>query len=75
MYVRGAQQECAGIAQLVERNLAKVEVASSNLVSRSKYYKPCIDKQDAGFFHFYRQITSVYNEFVLLLQMKNKQTQ
>ena len=26
----------AGIAQLVERNLAKVEVASSNLVSRSK---------------------------------------
>jgi hypothetical protein len=28
--------KCAGIAQLVERNLAKVEVASSNLVSRSK---------------------------------------
>ncbi len=27
----------AGIAQLVERNLAKVEVASSNLVSRSKF--------------------------------------
>ena len=27
----------AGIAQLVERNLAKVEVASSRLVSRSKY--------------------------------------
>ena len=26
----------AGIAQLVERNLAKVEVASSNLVSRSR---------------------------------------
>ena len=26
----------AGVAQLVERNLAKVEVASSNLVSRSK---------------------------------------
>ena len=26
----------AGIAQLVERNLAKVEVASSSLVSRSK---------------------------------------
>jgi hypothetical protein len=25
----------AGIAQLVERNLAKVEVASSSLVSRS----------------------------------------
>ena len=28
-------QSNAGIAQLVERNLAKVEVASSNLVSRS----------------------------------------
>ena len=26
----------AGVAQLVERNLAKVEVASSRLVSRSK---------------------------------------
>ncbi len=30
--------ERAGIAQLVERNLAKVEVASSRLVSRSKFY-------------------------------------
>ena len=29
----------AGIAQLVERNLAKVEVASSRLVSRSKFSK------------------------------------
>src|SRR5690606_33338548 len=29
------RQLYAGIAQLVERNLAKVEVASSNLVSRS----------------------------------------
>ena len=28
----------AGIAQLVERNLAKVEVASSNLVSRSMFF-------------------------------------
>ena len=28
-------EDSAGIAQLVERNLAKVEVASSNLVSRS----------------------------------------
>ena len=31
--------ENAGIAQLVERNLAKVEVASSSLVSRSKFEK------------------------------------
>ncbi len=29
----------AGIAQLVERNLAKVEVASSSLVSRSSDMK------------------------------------
>ena len=28
----------AGIAQLVERNLAKVEVASSSLVSRSNLF-------------------------------------
>ena len=28
----------AGIAQLVERNLAKVEVASSSLVSRSRFF-------------------------------------
>jgi hypothetical protein len=32
-----SKQGDAGIAQLVERNLAKVEVASSSLVSRSKY--------------------------------------
>ena len=32
----GRQPGNAGIAQLVERNLAKVEVASSSLVSRSK---------------------------------------
>ena len=30
----------AGIAQLVERNLAKVEVASSSLVSRSRFQVP-----------------------------------
>ena len=29
----------AGVAQLVERNLAKVEVESSRLFSRSKFYK------------------------------------
>jgi hypothetical protein len=32
-------EEQAGVAQLVERNLAKVEVASSSLVSRSKFGK------------------------------------
>jgi hypothetical protein len=40
----------AGIAQLVERNLAKVEVASSSLVSRSKSEKQCqrlFDKKEA----------------------------
>jgi hypothetical protein len=35
----------AGIAQLVERNLAKVEVASSRLVSRSR-----IPRESAGAF-------------------------
>ena len=35
----GVTHRCAGIAQLVERNLAKVEVASSNLVSRSSQFK------------------------------------
>ncbi len=33
----GASRKSAGIAQLVERNLAKVEVASSSLVSRSRF--------------------------------------
>ena len=33
--LRNSINKRAGIAQLVERNLAKVEVASSNLVSRS----------------------------------------
>ena len=32
-------RDSAGIAQLVERNLAKVEVASSSLVSRSRFEK------------------------------------
>ena len=32
-------EDQAGVAQLVERNLAKVEVASSSLVSRSKFGK------------------------------------
>jgi hypothetical protein len=32
-------QQNAGVAQLVERNLAKVEVASSSLVSRSRFLK------------------------------------
>jgi hypothetical protein len=34
-----ASRKHAGIAQLVERNLAKVEVASSSLVSRSRFKK------------------------------------
>ena len=40
----------AGVAQLVERNLAKVEVASSRLVSRSKFSSSMI--RVCGFFHF-----------------------
>ena len=34
-----ARKNVASIAQLVERNLAKVEVTSSNLVTRSKHFK------------------------------------
>ena len=33
--LRYAFRSCAGVTQLVECNLAKVDVASSNLVSRS----------------------------------------
>ncbi|CDI01529.1 hypothetical protein BN873_150317 [Candidatus Competibacter denitrificans Run_A_D11] len=36
------QVHAAGIAQLVEHNLAKVGVASSSLVSRSRFPKPRI---------------------------------
>ena len=35
--VRVVEQHKAGVAQLVERNLAKVEVESSRLFSRSKF--------------------------------------
>jgi len=41
----------AGVAQLVERNLAKVEVASSNLVSRSNINSPGPPKQLRLRFH------------------------
>ena len=40
----------ATLAQLVERNLAKVEVTSSNLVCRSKFKKP--QQKCWGFFGF-----------------------
>ena len=42
----------AGVAQLVERNLAKVEVASSRLVSRSRIQEK--RKRQASFFSFVR---------------------
>src|SRR5262245_51045024 len=46
----------AGIAQLVERNLAKVEVASSRLVSRSKFViafrKRRLPRRPKGFWSF-----------------------
>lgn len=35
----------AGVAQLVERNLAKVEVASSRLVSRSSFFFSLAESQ------------------------------
>ena len=40
----------AGIAQLVEHDLAKVGVASSSLVSRSKLENPAWSNSSAGFF-------------------------
>ena len=40
----------AGIAQLVEHDLAKVGVASSSLVSRSKLENPAWSQSSAGFF-------------------------
>ena len=40
----------AGIAQLVEHDLAKVGVASSSLVSRSKYQNLAWSQSTAGFF-------------------------
>ena len=43
-----SRQKYAGVAHLAERHLAKVEVASSNLVARSK--KRDIDKVDVSFF-------------------------
>ena len=44
----------AGIAQLVEHNLAKVGVASSNLVSRSKFCgsNGITSVREAGVFYF-----------------------
>jgi hypothetical protein len=41
----------AGIAQLVEHDLAKVGVASSSLVSRSKFKNPAWSQSIAGFFY------------------------
>ena len=40
----------AGIAQLVEHDLAKVGVASSSLVSRSRILNPAWTQSIAGFF-------------------------
>ena len=40
----------AGIAQLVEHDLAKVGVASSSLVSRSNLENPAWSNSSAGFF-------------------------
>jgi hypothetical protein len=48
---RSTSRKNAGIAQLVERNLAKVEVAGSNPVSRSKFKRSVI--RDLRFFAFF----------------------
>ncbi|MDQ8975021.1 hypothetical protein, partial [Acinetobacter johnsonii] len=48
-----------GIAQLVEHNLAKVGVASSSLVSRSKFKKALIERW--GLFYTFLNITQITN--------------
>ena len=45
----------AGVAQLVERNLAKVEVASSSLVSRSNIKRKLFFKVSVFFYVFFYQ--------------------
>ncbi len=50
--VEYASVDQAGIAQLVEHNLAKVGVASSNLVSRSRFQKPGLFERKDRVFHF-----------------------
>ena len=46
----------AGVAQLVERNLAKVEVESSRLFSRSSFKR----EAKSGFLFYYRVIEVQY---------------
>ena len=55
--------QCAGLAHLVERHLAKVEVASSNLVTRSNT-KSLATMRFAGLFSLARQ-RSFYVNIVL----------
>ena len=52
----------AGVAQLVEHYLAKVDVASSNLVSRSTHQAP---HYLWGAFFFYRMRTSLGSKSML----------
>ena len=47
----------AGVAQLVERNLAKVEVASSSLVSRSNIKRKLFFKVSVFFMSFFTKIS------------------
>ena len=47
----------AGVAQLVERNLAKVEVTSSSLVTRSKIR--CLRMK--GIYGFLNSVTNLYD--------------
>jgi len=59
----------AGIAQLVERNLAKVEVASSSLVSRSSFMKreallPFFSAQSPQLPPHHGRCTGAFTEFL-----------
>ena len=55
----------AGVAHLVERHLAKVEVASSSLVARSKF---CRALKSALFFLFYARDICLYRKVNQILR-------
>ena len=66
----------AKVAQLVERNLAKVEVASSNLVFRSKFYPIHIGRTFSlkvfkKCFHWH--IFALANELALVVKLVDTQ--
>ena len=58
-------QKRAGIAQLVERNLAKVDVAGSNPVSRSNLSRSIPDTLGYSLFWVYRSCDQVWPSHIV----------